>query len=83
MKDFYLYVLECRDKSLYIGIAKNPKERLKKHNSGKGSKYVRSRAPATIVYIEGPYTRSEALKLEYRYKQLSRKKKLELINKGE
>jgi len=74
--DTYLYVLECKDKSLYIGIAKDPKQRLEKHNNGKGSKYVRSRTPATIIYIEGPYTRSEALKLEYKYKQMSRKEKL-------
>jgi len=76
MNDFYVYVLVCSDNSLYIGITKDVQNRLQQHNLGRGSKYVKTRTPASLLYHEGPYTRSQALKLEYQYKQLSRKEKL-------
>ena len=76
-----IYILECCDKTLYCGITNNINARLKKHNSGKGSKYVASRLPAKIVYIEDTLNRSTASKREYKIKQLSRKDKLNLIGK--
>jgi DNA-binding NtrC family response regulator len=53
------------------------------HNSGKGAKYTRSRRPVELVGMSSEMTKSEALKLEYRIKQLSADKKIfELTGKG-
>ena len=74
--NWYVYMLECNDKSIYTGICKNDiKRRMKEHQSGKGSKYVRSRLPFKLVWSKGNFTASEALKEEYRIKQLEREDK--------
>ena len=84
-----VYLVRCSDKSLYCGITNNLKNRLAVHNSGKGAKYTRSRRPVTLVGTSSEMTKSEALKLEYRIKQVpSNKKKIELTifkinNKGQ
>lgn len=76
---WHVYVARCGDGSLYAGIAKDPSERLKLHNSGKGSRYVRSKGPAELVFAEPCRTRSTALKRELEIKALSRQDKLALI----
>jgi len=78
---YYLYMLECSDSSIYTGIAIDVLKRFEKHCNGKGSKYVRSRLPAKIVWTSEPFdSRGEAQKAEWRVKQLSRRKKLEMIS---
>lgn len=80
----WLYLLRCRDNSLYTGIAVNPQQRLATHSSGKGSRYVATRLPATIVYLEGPFPdRGSALKREHAVKQLSRGQKERLLQSSE
>lgn len=74
-KSHYFYVLECADGSFYGGYARNVKERLALHNSGKGAKYTRSRLPVKLIYFEEFATKSDAMRAEYRFKQLTRKKK--------
>jgi len=70
--NWFVYMLECNDKSIYTGICKNDvSRRMREHASGKGSKYVRSRLPFQLVWSKGGFTASEALKEEYRIKQLS------------
>ncbi len=77
---YYLYMLECSDSSIYTGIAIDPLKRFEKHCSGKGSKYVRSRLPAKIVWTSEPYnSRGAAQKEEHRVKSLTREQKLEMI----
>ena len=76
---YYVYILECCDKSLYTGYTNHLEKRIKAHNEGKGAKYTKGRRPVSLVYFESFQTKSEALKLEYAIKQFSRKKKLELI----
>jgi putative endonuclease len=77
---FYVYVLRCKDGSLYTGHTNNLKKRLKLHNEGKASKYTRSRLPAKIV-AQWPFdSKSEAMKHEIIFKSLSRKAKIEKIN---
>lgn len=49
---FFVYILSCSDKTLYTGITNNLKSRLDFHNTGKASKYTRSRLPVKYVYIE-------------------------------
>ena len=78
-----VYIVVCADNTLYTGIAKNIEARIAQHNSGKGAKYTRARLPVTMVYHEDCNTQSDALKREYAIKQLSRSKKLQLIQSYE
>ena len=76
---YYVYLLRCRDGSLYAGYTDDPERRVKVHNSGKGSKYTRSRLPVELVYQEEHPDKSSALRRECQLKQLSRAEKLKLI----
>lgn len=83
-KEWYLYILRCRDKSLYTGITTNIKRRLAMHANGRGSRIVRSKLPVKLVYKEKHKTQSQALKREIEIKQWPRKRKLALLqNKKE
>lgn len=79
---YFVYILECADKTLYTGITTDVQKRLLEHNeSDKGAKYTRVRRPVKLVYSEDAIDRSMASKREYAIKKLTRAKKLELINK--
>lgn len=75
----WVYVLRCRDGTLYTGAALDLKRRLDEHAAGRASKYTRSRLPVVLVFRRRLGTWSEALRLEHRIKQLSRAEKLRLI----
>jgi putative endonuclease len=77
---YYVYILNCKDDSLYCGYTDDINKRLEVHNSGKGAKYTKSRLPVNLVYKEEFDTKVEAMKREYAIKQLTRKEKLLLIN---
>jgi len=78
---YFVYILQCKDDTLYTGIAKDVSRRVDEHNnSDKGAKYTKNRRPVTLVYTEESQDRSSASKREYEIKKLSRQKKLELIN---
>lgn len=75
---WYVYIVLCsKDNSLYTGITNNLEHRINQHNIGKGAKYTKSRAPVSLVKSFKVETKSEALKLEYKIKQLSRQEKLD------
>lgn len=77
---YFIYILECNDKSLYTGITTDIQKRLDEHNiSDKGAKYTKARRPVKLLYSENSENRSTASKREYEIKKLSRQKKLELI----
>ena len=76
---WYLYLLRCRDGSLYCGITTDVQKRLEQHRSGKGAKYTRGRAPLELVYTEECVDHSAALKRELAVKALPREEKLKLI----
>lgn len=76
---WYLYMLRCRDGSLYTGITTDVEKRLEQHRSGKGAKYTRGRGPLELVYREECGSHSDALKREWEVKGLSRQEKLRLI----
>jgi putative endonuclease len=78
-KKYYLYILRCKDKTLYCGITNDLLNRVKMHNSGKGSAYVRSRGGGRVVYSEILKNKSLALKKEAAIKKLTRASKLALI----
>ncbi len=82
-KKWVVYLLQCSDDSLYCGISNDLKSRLIEHNSGKGAKYTRSRRPVELVGISPEMTKSEALKLEYRIKQLPANKKISKLTRKE
>ena len=83
-KKWVAYLVRCSDNSLYCGISKDLKNRLLDHNSGKGAKYTRSRRPVKLVGVSSRLTKSEALKLEYKIKQLPANRKIvELTRKKE
>lgn len=76
--EWYVYMLHCSDGTFYTGITNNPEERFNMHEQGKGSKYVRSRLPFRVVYLERVDGRSPALKREAEIKKLGKIKKLSL-----
>ena len=77
---YYCYLLRCVDGSYYCGISNNVDARVLVHNSGKGSKYVRSRLPAILVYEELCGSKGDALRREVEIKSMSRVQKILLIN---
>ncbi|MGL5054118.1 MAG: GIY-YIG nuclease family protein [Fusobacteriaceae bacterium] len=77
---WYVYMLRCEDNSIYTGIAKNYEKRFKEHVDGVGAKYTKSRKPIKIEKIFSCSSRSEASKLEYKIKKLTKKNKEILIN---
>lgn len=77
----YTYILQCSDGSYYTGWTVNLEARLKSHNSGRGSRYTRSRLPVTLVYWELHQNRSDARRRESAIRKLRRKQKEILINK--
>ena len=78
-KTWYLYIVECRDGTLYTGITDDISRRIERHNSGKGAKYTRSRSPVQLRYQEECGSRSDASKREYEVHHMTRQEKLELI----
>lgn len=78
----YVYIVECRDHSLYTGWTNHLQERIEAHNRGRGAKYTRSRGPVKLVYWETWDTKEEALRREAAIKKMSRSQKLQLIGTG-
>ena len=77
----YTYMVKCADGTLYTGWTNCLEKRLKAHNSGRnGAKYTKTKRPVSRVYYEGFFTKEEAMQREYQIKQLTRERKLELIN---
>lgn len=77
---YYVYIVECKDGTLYTGWTINLENRLAKHNQGKGAKYTRSRHPVALKYVQEVATKTEALQREYFIKTLSRNQKMKLIS---
>jgi putative endonuclease len=75
IKSWCVYLLECKDGSLYTGITNDLESRLAIHNAGLGAKYTRGRLPVKLLEFKAVVNQSEALKLEYQIKQLPRLKK--------
>lgn len=75
----YVYILECKDKTLYTGWTNDLSRRIKAHNAQKGAKYTKYRIPVKLVYYEEFDDKSSALKREHAIKKLSRLQKCQLI----
>ena len=74
-----VYMLRCRDGSLYTGWTNDLQKRLRSHSSGTGSKYTGSRLPVHLAYWEACPDKIQAMRREYAIKQLSRTEKEDLI----
>lgn len=79
-KMHYIYILECKDKTLYTGYTTDIEKRMMMHNKGLGAKYTRGRGPVVLKYFEEFNNKNDALKREKAIQKLSRVKKLDLIN---
>ena len=75
----YIYIVKCKDKTLYTGWTNDLDKRIKAHNDGLGAKYTKSRRPVKLVYHEEYNTKQEAMSREYAIKQMTRQEKLKLI----
>ncbi|HEY3279666.1 MAG TPA: GIY-YIG nuclease family protein [Gemmatimonadales bacterium] len=77
-----VYVLRCRDGSLYTGATNDLARRLAAHRAGRASAYTRSRRPVRLAYREGQPDRRAALRREAAIKRLTRAQKLALVRLG-
>ena len=78
-KLYYIYMLRCKDGSIYTGYTDNIYKRIEKHRNGKGAKYTRGRGPFELVHYESFFTKEEAMQREAAIKKLSKDAKLKLI----
>jgi putative endonuclease len=76
---WYVYVVECADGTLYVGIAKDVEARIGAHNTGRGAKYTRARLPVRLLYREEHPDMPAALKREYEVKRWTRSRKIERL----
>jgi putative endonuclease len=76
---YFVYIVECADKSLYTGITTDVERRLAEHKAGRGAKYTRARHAGKIVYTERKLNRSTASRREAQIKSLTRAQKLALV----
>ena len=82
-ENHYVYMVECADGSYYTGYTNNLEKRIKVHNSGKGAKYTKVRLPVRLIYWECFESKQEAMRREWKIKQMPRRKKEELKKSGE
>ena len=76
----YVYIVRCKDDTLYTGYTTDVERRLREHNEGRAAKYTRSKRPVTLVYSEQCKTKGDALRREHEIKQLKREEKKALFN---
>jgi len=83
MGQWTVYVLRCKDNSLYTGVTTDIERRIDEHNNDNklAASYTKSRRPVKLVYSESCDDRSQALKREMGIKRLSKKQKEALISK--
>ena len=75
----FVYLLRCRDGSLYGGATVDLKKRLAAHRAGRGAAYTRARRPVELAFSRRVKDWSTALKIEYRLKQLKKAEKEALV----
>ena len=78
---WYVYIAEARTGRFYVGITKNPENRIKQHNAGAGSKFAREQGPFQLCYVSGIFPNKSSARLrEVQLKGWSREKKKKLID---
>ena len=79
MGNWFLYIIRCKNKSLYTGITTDVGKRFKEHQEGKGSKYLRGKSPLKLVFKKKIGGKGMALRIESAIKKLPKVKKEELL----
>jgi putative endonuclease len=81
MSDWYLYMIRCRDGSLYTGISTDVARRFDQHREAgnAGSKYLKGRGPLALVFEKKLGNKNLALKVERRVKKLSKAEKEKIV----
>ncbi len=82
MADWYVYMVECRNGSLYTGIATDVERRCAEHQAGRGARYLRGRGPLKLVFKKRVGPKGRTLKVEQNIKRLPRHKKEALAKTG-
>ena len=78
--NYFVYILECADGSLYTGCTNNLGKRIKQHNESKeGAHYTKIRRPVALIHTELCSCLNEARSREAEIKRMSREEKLNLI----
>lgn len=78
--NWIVYIVRCKNASLYTGITNDLKRRVSEHNSCRGGHYTSGFGPVSLLWKESHPTRSSALKREAQIKSWTRKKKLTLTS---
>jgi putative endonuclease len=81
MASWFVYIVRCRDGSLYTGISTDVEARLATHNAGRGARYTRARRPVDLLWVERKRNRSYALRREAAIKALPRAAKIRLTER--
>jgi putative endonuclease len=81
MSDAWVYMLRCRDGSLYTGWTNDLTKRLARHSAGKASRYTASRLPVELALALPMQDRGSAMREEARIKRLARPQKLEMVKR--
>ena len=79
---WFVYIIKCKDGSLYTGATNDLEKRFKDHKSGKGAKYTTSHIPVKIVFFKKCAKKITAFRKEREIKNLTRKEKLKFIEKN-
>jgi putative endonuclease len=77
--NWFVYIIEASDSSLYTGITTDLNRRFNQHLTGSGAKYFKGRTPVHFVYTEAAHTRSSASVREAAIKKMTRAEKQQLI----
>jgi len=77
---YFVYLLECEDKSIYTGITTDVKRRFVEHKEGSGGNYTRTHGAKRVIFIEECSDRSTALKREIEIKSMTHEEKLKIAN---
>ena len=81
MTEWCVYIVRCRDRALYTGIATDVPRRFAEHaqDGGRGAKYLRGKGPLLLVYVRAIGSKDLALRVESRIKRLRKAQKEELV----
>ncbi|OGZ96372.1 MAG: endonuclease [Candidatus Sungbacteria bacterium RIFCSPHIGHO2_01_FULL_50_25] len=79
---YFVYLIQCKDSTIYTGITTNIERRFNEHKTGIGGYYTKARKVIKLLYSEQYPNRSSALKREAQIKGWRREKKLNLIKFG-
>lgn len=77
---WFVYLLECKDGTLYTGITTDVERRVEMHRNCKGSKYVAARGVRKLLFALSGFSHSQAARLEHRIKQLEPYEKLSFFS---